>query len=123
MDYAKGWEVGDVVIIYSGSGHPIARTRIAKIYKTGHLIAGGTRFRPRGDVAHETGDGYTKKLLKRASPERVAEFEKYRKFRRVCRVGVWLSGLELDGSDRIPDALLERLEALREAIETATANQ
>lgn len=85
------WEIGERVAYYSPHARePDGIVAIENIYKTGHLVANGRRFRSFGDTAHETGDGYSKALIRKLTPEVEAEAKRGAKRRRIASVIRWL---------------------------------
>lgn len=108
------WPVGTKVAWYGPYDRtPVGVAEVEKVYKTGHLIVRGRRFRMLGnDQAHETGDGYSKASVRLLTPDREKELAKHRKSQTARRVGEWLQKCD---ADLLPDDAMSALVAVMKA--------
>lgn len=110
------WKVGDDVAFYSPYARaPEAKVKIEKVYKTGHVVVRGRRFRVWGDTAHETGDGYSKAHIKKWTDAADADIRRHGKSIRARNVARWLERANVDA---VPD---EALRLMHEAMQLAEA--
>lgn len=107
------WEVGEEVA-YEGpyAKGPTSVQKIEKIYKTGHILVRGIRYRPRGTSAIQTGDGYSKSIIRKLTPEARATIAKHKRLVTVIEFGNWLCS----NADKISDELLSALVAERKRL-------
>lgn len=101
------WSVGEKVALYGPhSRKPDRIATIEKIYKTGHVVVGGRRFKPFGSgYASETGDGYARSSIRKCDAATVAEVTKRNA---VASVAKWLSGADINS---VPDDALAAMVA------------
>lgn len=76
---------------------------VEKIYKSGHIVVSGRRFRPNGNSAIETGDGYTKASIYKITEEMEARLKRSRKRKAMKKVADWLLAAS---ADDVPDEAL-----------------
>lgn len=101
------WKVGEVVAYYGPYSRCAEKTvTIEKIYKTGHLVVNGRRFKAWSDTAHETGKSWSKSHIAKLTPDRIAQVAKTQKKRRMMKVSDWLVKAD---PDRVPDEHLDAL--------------
>lgn len=118
---ADQWEIGERVVMYRGfSREPSGPFPIEKIYKTGHFVVNGIRFRPSSNsCAHETGSGYSRAMVRKLTPDLEHRIARLRKRDAVLSVAKWavdLSPDDLRKIDRLPDdALSDLLKAVKDA--------
>ena len=102
------WEVGERVAYYSPHARePDGILAIQKVYKTGHIVVNGLRFRTYNNTAHKTGDGYSKAVVKKLTPEIEVAAKRGAKRRRIADAVRWLE-LVADPND-VPDEALKML--------------
>lgn len=114
MNSDAPWPVGTEVAWYGPYDRSAVGTAVVeKIYKTGHLIIRGRRFRMfSAESAHETGDGYSKASVRRLTDRTRAEIAAHKKQKLAKEVAAWL---ERAASQDIPDDLLQALAAAMSA--------
>lgn len=119
---AEGWSVGDRVAIFGPFGRePFSVGTVEKIYANGNLIVDRAGYRPSGpDVAHQTGEGFSRGLIRRLTPDLNLRVEKQLKLRKIRSIGDWLS--RFARSDDVPQDVVERLTSLRRQAEQKEAD-
>lgn len=113
------WPVGTEVAWYGPyDREPSGTATVEKVYKTGHIIVRGRRFRLSGyNRAHETGDGYSKASLKLMTPDLSAAVQRAKKRRTMKKVGAWLENCD---PDLVADDALAALVAAMESSTTTS---
>lgn len=115
------WQVGTKVAWYGPRDQTATGVaEVEKVYKTGHVIVRGRRFRVWGSgVAYETGDRYySKASIKLLTPATQAEIQKHRKTQTARKVGEWLQKCD---ADRLPDdAMAALVAAMKSETEPST---
>ncbi len=108
---AETWPVGTKVAWYGPYDRQASSVaEVEKVYKTGHIVVRGRRFRLWGDgSAHETGDGYSKASVCLLTPEREVEIAKSRKAATAKQLAAWLERCDVDS---LPDDALAALVAV-----------
>lgn len=110
------FEVGQRVAVYDAfSEDPSGVAVVDKIYKTGHVIVNGIKYRPATNGwAHETGTGYARGHIRALTPDVELAVRHALKVRRLRRLADWLRGAN---PDDVPNDIVG---ALTEACNTAT---
>lgn len=98
MSDVTPWPVGTKVAWFNPYDRvPSATAEVEKVYKTGHLIIQGRRFRQwNNDSAHETGEGYSKCSVRLWTPELEADVLKAKKTKMIRKLGEWLQSCNID---------------------------
>lgn len=105
------WPIGAKVAWYGPhDSTAIGVAKVEKVYKTGHVVVRGRRFRLWGeDRALETGDGYSKASLRLLTPDTHMEIKKNQKTKMARKIGEWLQRCD---ADALPEDAMTALAAL-----------
>ncbi len=117
---SDNWHIGQKVYVYgANSREPSSIATIEKIYKTGHLIVNGRRYRPSSyGTAYQTGDGYSRGYIKAVTPEREAQYKEVMKMRRIRMIGDWMT--RHAKAEHISDDMLQALIEIRGSANNAS---
>lgn len=113
---ADPWPIGTKVAWFGPyDRQPTGTAAVEKVYKTGHMIVRGRRFRAWSEnAAGETGEGYAKASIRKMTPELKDAVSRSKKKAMMRRVGEWLRTAD---PDTISDDAMASLVAAMKASE------